>query len=114
MYLNSPLPSRALMVGVFLGVITNIGDIADNVGIPRSLRPYIPLLASPIAIYYLATKAAIERQISAVEASRARLEELRVAVASSHHVLLEEVKWLDQEDWDGVDFRRIRIQNWEI
>ncbi|KAF1962891.1 hypothetical protein CC80DRAFT_588385 [Byssothecium circinans] len=96
----------ALIVSVFLSIMTRQGNAAGIVNIPRSLQPYIPLIPSPIAIYYIAAR---EQQISAVVASRARVEELRVAVASAYHVSSEEVEWLDQEKWDGVDFSRIGI-----
>ena len=98
--------NRTLIISVFLSIMTKKGKAAGIVDIPRSLQPYIPLLPSPFTIYYIAAR---ERQISAVVASRARVEDLRVAVASTYHVSSEEVEWLDQEKWDGVDFSRIGI-----
>lgn len=100
--------NSALFIGVFLNIVTSIKRVHTAIlsDIPRSLRPYIPLIPSPIAIIYIVAR---EWQISAVAATRARLEGLRVAVASSHSVSSEEISWLDSKKWEGVDFSRIGL-----
>jgi hypothetical protein len=69
--------------------------------IPRSFQPYIPLIPLPIAIILIAAR---ERRISAVEAARAQIEELRVTVASSQPVLTNKINCLGGEKRGGVDW----------
>lgn len=64
------------------------------------------MLPSPIALFYIAAR---ERQISAVEAAKSRLEGLRVAVAEGFPVSLDDISWLGTEKWDGVDFSRVGL-----
>jgi hypothetical protein len=96
--------NSAFLVGVFLSFVftssrhghTHIFDI-----IPRSLQPFIPLIPLPITIILTA---AGERRISAVQAARAQIQELRVTVASSQPVLVNKINCLGGEKGGGVDW----------
>lgn len=96
---------RALCGFVFLTILTSAGR-RHLAFIPHSLQPWIPLLPSPITVYLIASR---ERQISAVEAAKERLDGLRAAVAASHPVSADDVSWLESKKWDGVDWKRVGL-----
>lgn len=96
---------RTLCGFFFLAILTSAGRRLLYF-IPRSLRPWIPLLPSPVAVYFVASR---ERQISAVESAKERLQGLRAAVAASYPVSENDVNWLGSEKWDGVDWKMVGL-----
>jgi hypothetical protein len=74
--------------------------------IPRLLQPLIPLIPFPLAIYFIAVR---ERGISCVNAARARLEDIQIAVERSEKVSNEDISWLAKSEWDGVDWSTIGL-----
>lgn len=68
--------------------------------IPRRLQHLIPLIPFPLAIYFIAVR---EWRISCVNAARARLEDIQIAVERSEKVSNEDITWLAKSEWDGVE-----------
>ena len=74
--------------------------------IPGCLQPLIPLIHSPLAIYFIVAR---EREISCANLARDRLEDIRAAVDQSEPVSVDEVSWLRQRKWDGIDWSLIGL-----